>query len=773
MGNDDSAGTTTTATTTAAGSGDEWHQTACILCSINCGIEVKVQDGHFVRIRGDKAHPISQGYTCEKALRLDHYQNTRDRLTSPLRRRPDGTYEEIDWDSAIAEIAERFTAVRDTHGGESIFYYGGGGQGNHLGGGYGGSTRAALGSVYSSNALAQEKTGEFWVDGQLFGRPRCHTTGEYEHAEVAVFVGKNPWQSHGFPRARTVLKAIANDPDRALVVIDPRRTETAELADFHLQVRPGTDAWCLAAMLAVLIEEDLVDHEFLAEHANGLEELSGVLGLVDVDAYCARSGVDPELVRAATRRIAAASSVSIFEDLGIQQAPHSTLNSYLEKLVYLLTGNFAKRGAMNIHTRFASLGGGGGGGGATRVTPVGGHRIITGLVPAAVIPDEILSDHPKRFRAMLIESGNPVHALPDSARMREALAALELVVVIDVAFTETARLADYVLPAASQFEKWEATFFTLEFPINAFHLRAPVVPAPEGTLPEPEIHRRLVRALGAITDDDLVPLHAAAAEGRAAFADAFLTMLVERPDLARLAPVVLYETLGATLPEGAAATAAAWGLAQTTAMAYPDSVARAGFASADDLFDAIVGRGTGVVFTVDEYDDTWARLDTPDKRIRLVVDELMDELTGLATEEPLTSGAFPFVLSAGERRSSTANTIFRDPGWRKKDADGALRMHPDDAGRLGVEPGGRVRVTTKRGKVETVVEVTDSMQPGHISLPNGRGLDYPDEHGVRVPDGVAPNELTAGEDRDWLAGTPWHKFVPARVDVIESVGVAT
>src|SRR3954465_12547824 len=147
----------------------DWESTACILCYINCGIEVRRggEDGRrFERIRGDKAHPASRGYTCQKALRLDHYQNGRHRLTSPLRRRDDGTYEEIDWDTAISEIAQRFTAIRAAHGGESIFYYGGGGQGNHLGGGFGAATRAALGSRFSSNALAQEKTGEFWVDGQ-------------------------------------------------------------------------------------------------------------------------------------------------------------------------------------------------------------------------------------------------------------------------------------------------------------------------------------------------------------------------------------------------------------------------------------------------------------------------------------------------------------------------------------------------------------------------------------------------------------------------------
>lgn len=747
----------------------DWQPTACILCSINCGIEVRLDGRRIERVRGDKAHPASQGYTCEKALRLDHYQNSRDRLTSPLRRRPDGTFEEIDWDTAIAEVAARLDAIRGAHGAESIFFYGGGGQGNHLGGAYGNATRAALGAVYSSNALAQEKTGEFWVDGQLFGRPRCHTTPDMEHAEVAVFIGKNPWQSHGFPRARTVLKAIANDPGRALIVIDPRRTETAELADIHLQVRPGADAWLLAGLLAVLAEEDLIDHDFLDAHADRLDELLGALGSVDISAYCTRAGVDEDLVRAAARRIAGAASVAVYEDLGIQQAPHSTLNSYLEKLVYLLTGNFAKRGTMNIHTRMASLGGGGGGGakGTGRVSPVGGHRIITGLVPAAVIPDEILTDHPKRFRAMVIESSNPAHSLPDSARMREALTALELVVVIDIALTETARLADYVLPGASQYEKWEATFFTLEFPDNVFHLRRPILDPLAGTLPEPEIHRRLVRALGAYDDEDLVELHTAAAAGRGAYADAFLRVMSERPHLARLAPVVLYETLGPVLPEGEAVTAVAWGLAQTCFLSYPESVQRAGFADGDALFDAIVSSPTAVAFTVDDYEETWRRLDTPDGRINLAIDELLPELIGLR-DEPVGDSAerFPFVLSAGERRSSTANTIYRDPSWRKKDADGALRINPADAARLGVGDTSRVRVTTKRASLEATVEITDTLLPGHISLPNGLGLDYPEDDGHRVLHGVPANELTASEDRDWLAGTPWHKHVRARVEVV-------
>ena len=658
-----------------------WHQTACILCSLNCGIEVRLDGRRLAGIRGDKAHPGSRGYACEKAQRLDHYQNGRHRLTSPLRRRPDGTFEEIDWDTAIAEVADRFRRIRDTHGGETIFYYGGGGQGNHLGGGYATATRRAMGSVFTSNALAQEKTGEFWVDGQLYGRPRCHTTPDFERAEIAIFVGKNPWQSHGFPHARITLREIAADPRRALIVIDPRRSETAELADVHLQVKPGTDAFCLAALLAVLVEEDLLDQGFLREHTTHAESVLAALKSIPIGEFCARAGLAEDQVRAVARRIGAASSVAILEDLGIQQAPHSTLNSYLEKLVYLLTGNFAKPGTMNIHTRMAGLGGPGG----RRVSPVGGHRIITGLIPGNAIPDEILTDHPDRFRAILVESTNPAHSLADSRRMREALDALELVVVIDVAMSETARHAHYVLPAPSQFEKWEATFFTLEFPENVFHLRRPLLDPLPGPLPEPEIHRRLVHALGALSDEDLAPLHEAAARGHADYAKAFLAALAERPHLGPLAPVVLYETLGPTLPDGAAAAALLWGAAHTCAQTYPDSVRRAGFEGdqfeqGEALFEAILSRPSGVVFTVDEYDETWRRLATTDGRVNLAIPELLQELAALRAEPaPAPPPDFPYVLSAGERRSSTANTIFRDPAWRRKDPLGALRMNPSDA----------------------------------------------------------------------------------------------
>ncbi|MGB5697314.1 MAG: molybdopterin-dependent oxidoreductase [Polyangiales bacterium] len=751
-----------------------WEKTACILCECNCGLEVQLGgegNRHFVRIRGDKAHPASQGYACEKPHRLDYYQNGPDRITSPLRRRSDGTFEEIGWDTAIREVAARLAAVRDTHGGDTIFYFGGGGQGNHFPAAYSVATRRALGSRYRSSALAQEKTGEFWVAGRMMGTV---TRADFEHCEVGLFIGKNPWQSHGIPRARVTLKEIAKDPKRSLIVIDPRRTETAELADIHLQVKPGADAWLLAALGAVLVQEDEIDHAWLEVHVDGADAVIAALREVPVAEYSAHAGVSERLVRQAARRIGEAASVAVFEDLGIQMNRHSTLNSYLNKLLWVLTGNFGKRGAQYVPAPIVSVAGNLdklAAGAEDKRTPVTGERIISGLTPCNSIADEILTDHPKRYRAMIVESANPAHSLADSQHMRAALGSLDTLIVIDIAMTETARLAHYILPTPTQYEKAEATFFNFEFPENYFHVRHPVFEAPAGVLPEPEIHARLCEALGAYTEAELAPLHDAASKGRAAFIPAFFGTVLTNPKLAPLAPVILYRTLGPHLPPGLQSAAVVWGLVHQFAAAYPDSLRRAGFEgkgfeAPEKLFDAILENPSGVVFAVDEYAESWKRLKTAGGRIMVSIPELLSELGSLRNAAPDTGeSAFPFVLSAGERRSFTANTILRNPEWRKKDPDGSLRINLEDAHHLGVADGDRVRLTTKRGSVEVPIEISAMMQRGHVSLPNGLGLDHTSAEG-RIQTGVAPNELTSTEDRDWLAGTPWHKHVAARIEAL-------
>jgi anaerobic selenocysteine-containing dehydrogenase len=236
--------------------------------------------------------------------------------------------------------------------------------------------------------------------------------------------------------------------------------------------------------------------------------------------------------------------------------------------------------------------------------------------------------------------------------------------------------------------------------------------------------------------------------------------------------VILYRASGDLLPHRLAEGAVVWALCQIAARRQPASLRRAGFAGeppelGDALFDAILASPSGVVFSVDDWTESFARVRGPGGRIQLAVPELFPELDGLADETPAQPGdEFPFVLSAGERRSFTANTIVRNPDWRRKDRGGALRMHPDDAKRLGLEDGGRARLSTKRASAVVEIELSDRMQPGHVSLPNGLGLDYPDAGGRVGTTGVAPNELTASEDRDWLAGTPWHKHTPARIEAL-------
>jgi anaerobic selenocysteine-containing dehydrogenase len=765
----------------------EWKKTACILCAVNCGLEVQTIGSHITRIRGDKANPVSQGYVCEKSQRMDYYQNGADRIDSPLRRRADGSYERIDWDTALCEIAARLADIRARHGGESILFYGGGSQGNHLGGTYADSTLKALGVRYRSNALAQEKTGEAWVQGKMMG---CGIHGDFEHCEVAVFVGKNPWQSHGFARARTLLTAIKHDPVRSLIVIDPRRSETAAMADIHLAVRPGTDAWCLAALAAILVQDGLLARDWLAAHTTGLDAIEPALKGIPVTDYACRCGVDDAQLRKAAERIARAKSAAMIEDLGVQMNRHSTLVSWLQRLVWLLAGHFARPGTNNAFVPLLGLSafskgegdgvrkeGGDGAPSAWKRSPVTQSRIIMGLVPCNVIAEEILTDHPKRFRAMWIESANPAHSLADTRRMREAIRALELSVVVDVAMTETAQQADYVLPATSQFEKAEATFFNLEFPRNGFHLRQPLFAPRPGTLTEAEIHARLLEAMGELTERDYRFLRGAARFGLTAFGLAFAWASKRNPRIAHYASAVLYRTLGTRLPPPLAPAASLWGLAHLYVRRQPEAARRAGFggsalAAGNALFQAIVDSPSGVIFAVSEYEDSWKAVRRPDHKIELRIPELLDELKSLSADAPARSSDFPFVLSAGERRSDTSNTAVRDVSWHRKGAYGTLRMHPADAAALGCAEGDWVRVVTARGAAEAPVEVADELQPGHVSLPNGQGIDYRRADGTVERRGVAVNELTDVHDRDPIAGTPWHKHVPVRIERLAAHRIA-
>jgi anaerobic selenocysteine-containing dehydrogenase len=727
----------------------DWKPTACVLCSENCGIEVQLDDRHITRVKGDRKHPASRGYLCDKASHLDHYQNHRDRLTTPLRRTASGGFEPVDWDTAIAEIAAKLLELRDGIGPHSLAFYGGAGQGNHLALPWAVGFRFAMRTPYMYHALAQEKTGEFWLDGHLFGSQACHTSRDIEHSDFVIFTGTNPWHAHGFPRARQVLHQISRDPKRTLVVIDPRRTETADLADVHLQLRPGTDAYLFAAMLATIVQEGLENREFLERHAVGFERVAAALRGVDAGRYAEVAGVDPEAMRKVARGFATAKSACVRSDLGLQQSRNSTLNLYLEKLLYLVTGQFGKMGGVTFHAQtipllwhndpndpmFESM-----------KTRVNGMMPIAGFHPPNILPSEIDTDHPDRIRGVVVDSANPCVTAASVQAYRSAFSKLELLVVIDKDMTETAELAHYVLPASSQYEKFDCTFFNWGFPVNHLHLRHPILAKAPGTLPEQEIYRRLAAAM----NEDVT----------------------KNPLLGPIFQIMQLPALQAMPPEMRAATAPLLMASMMFVQQHAAAVVRAGIKDEGDglaaaLFKAVVSNPSGVEISVHEYGDSFGFIKHADGKIHLAVDAMFPLLDALAAEAaaggPPKDTAYPFMLSAGERRSSNATTNYRDPAWRSVDPDGALRIHRDDAARLGIGEGDALICESRSGAVAVRARLDDTVLAGGLSLPHGFGLKYTSDTGERVAHGPLINLLSASDHCDPLTRTPYHKNIPVRL----------
>lgn len=744
--------------------------TACILCSRNCGLSVEIEDNQFKKIKGDDQHPFSQGYICQKAARLQHYQQHADRLTSPLKRQADGSYQEISWDQAIQEIAQQLIQIRDTHGGTAFAAVGGAGQGNHLGAAYGRQLLYAMKSFYSYNSLAQEKTGDFWVNGRLFGSQACHTTEDVEHADYVLFIGTNPFQAHGIPNARDTLKHIKKDPNRTMVVFDPRVTETAKQADIHVQLKPGTDAYLMSAMIAIMLREELYDYQFIQQHTHGFDQVKQAFLAIPIEEYIQKADVPVELIYQVVRGFSRAKRGCVRIDLGIQHTLNTTLNGYLEKLLYLLAGHFGKQGSNNLHTMFIPI--------LTNTDERNPkyrrtvyHKMfpISGFFPPNILPDEILKAGEKRVRAVFVDSCNPLLTYPDTAAYEQAFQSLELLVVVDVAMTETARLAHYVLPAHSQFEKWEFTGFNLEFPKNGFHLRHPLFKAQGNSLPEAEIYTRLLEAMQMIPKQfpilSKIAKKDSANTSYLAYFGALAANFARNKKLTPFAASIVYRTLGKTLANEAASTALLLPLCMQYAARYYKAVKQAGYEGnrfnlGVKLFQTILQQRSGVVLSQHDYADVWDLLAYKDKKIRLAIPEMFIELAQLRQQSLSLTDAYPFILLAGERRSYNANQIYRDPAWRKVDAEGRLRMNPDDALSFGVETGHLLQCISEHGEIQVMVELDEGMRKGVVSLPHGYGLRYRGGE----PIGPQLNRLTSAQHCDPLSKTPYHKYVPVRLE---------
>ena len=744
------------------------RKSACILCYVNCGIEVEIEDGRMVRVRGDKDNPKSLGYICQKAGRLPFYANDRAlRLTKPLRRNAQGGFDEIGWDVAFSEIAAKLNHLRATGEGYGFGYYGGGGQGSVMGGVFGQALRGVMGDSPYFSAVSQEKTGDFWVNGHLFGAHNCHTAEDVHGAELTVVMGCNPWMANGFARARDAMSAIGKDPDRQMIVIDPRRTEVADLADLHLALRPGTDAYLLGAILALIVAKGGQDDAFLASRTTGWAEVRAALEAVPIEDWLRVAEIGREQAEKAAAMIIAASSMTVRVDVGVQQARNSTLNAYLEKLLFLVTGNFARPGCNGLHSWFAPMWGHSRPGSIDAAT---GRPRIAGLSPPNDLPKNILTDHPHRIRAMIVDSGNPANTVADTTGTERALSSLELLVVIDVAMTETARLAHYVLPACNQFERWENTLFTFEYPHNVFHLRPPLFDPLPGTMPEPEIYVGLLYAMGVMpAAERLAELRRLAAHDREAFSVEFGELLKEERIHRFLAPAILHETLGQTLPAGAASTAAWWPAAHECARGNREAVLGAGFegegaALGEALFEAVISRPSGVVFTHERHEDVWRLVRHEDGKVHLAIPEMFEWMAALDGSEAVPDPAYPIMLLGGQRRHYNANQAIRDPHWRKNDPAGALHLHPDDLQAAGGQAGGWMAVVSPAGRLVARVDADPRLRVGQASLPHGYGQIY-DTPGGSVTVGPRLNLLTLQDDCDPISRTPHHKNVAVRVEL--------
>jgi anaerobic selenocysteine-containing dehydrogenase len=740
-----------------------WHKTGCILCAQNCGLEILVENDRMVKVRPDKENPRSQGYACRKGLNVIYHQYPADRLTAPLKRKGNG-FESISWDQAIAEIADKLKELVGRHGPRCMAYMGASGQGGHAEAAFGVSLLRAMGSQYLYSSAGQEFSGLFWVAGRMFGR-QYYMNGPDEHnAEMLVAWGWNGMQSHQMPRAPLVLKAFSKDPNRLLVAIDPRRSETATIADIHLAVRPGSDALLIKAMIAILVAEGWEKHTYIKEHVAGWDTIRPWFEKFDVRAALEVCELDYDQVHGLCR-LMATRRWAFHPDLGIFMGRRTTLNSYLMNVLGAVCGIFGVAGGNIIPGMVMPMGSH-----ADERNPKTWRTLTTGLPPAAAgsfppgaMPEEILSEHPERLRAVLVSVCNPLRAYPDTTAFEKAFGRLDLLVVNDIVMSETARLAHYVLPCRTFYESWDTTFFPMTFPEVFMQLRRPLVSPPPQCLEASQIFTRLADRLGLIPPipDDL---RAAADGDRMAFGVKLMTWAAQEPKALKAMPFVLGQSLG--LAWDSAAKAALWGMLMTAPGAFHANAARAGFAPGPDLgdrvFQALLDTPQGLWVGKVDPAENLKLLRTPSGKIEVLIPELAEETQALdakgEAEALRLPATYPMILNAGRHTKHNANTLMRNPAWNEGRRACTVAVHADDAQALGLTDGQQVKVTTEAGSEKGELEVSDQVRPGTVLIPHGFGLQYGETvYGINV------NRLTKNTHRDPI-GTPLHRFVPCRIE---------
>ncbi|HCH7470395.1 TPA: molybdopterin oxidoreductase family protein [Pseudomonas aeruginosa] len=695
------------------------HYRACHLCEAICGlaIETESDEGGVPRIRSIKGDPqdsFSRGHVCPKAVALQDIQDDPDRLRQPLRR-VGSEWQPIGWDEAFALVASRLGEIRERHGNDAVAVY----QGNPSVHNYGLMTHSNyfLGLLKTRNrfsATSVDQLPHHLVSQQMYGHGLLIPIPDIDHTDFMLVLGGNPLASNGsimtVPDVEKRLKALKARGGR-LVVVDPRRSETAAIADRHLFIRPGQDAALLLGILNTLFEENLGRPTPLP--VDGLERVREAVAAFDAESMSARCGVPAESIRQLARDFAAAERAVCYGRMGVSTQAFGTLCQWLVQLINLVTGNLDRVGgalctspALDL---VASTSGGHFGRWRSRVS---GLPEYGGELPVAALAEEILGEGEGQVRALVTVAGNPVLSTPNGRRLEQALDGLEFMLSIDLYINETTRYADLILPPTAPLEHdhYDTTFNVFAVR-NVTRFNEAVLPRPEGALHDWEIFVGLARAFAARNGLELKPT---------------------------LEPQQMID-LG--LRAGAYGDRSEHRLSLATLREHPHGI---------DLGPL--------------RPNLAPRLKTSDQRIQAAPPLFVDDLQRFAAQ-PLP--ASDQLLLIGRRHVRSNNSWMHNYHRLVKGKPRhQLLMHPRDLEGRGLVDGQRVRVRSRVGSVEVEVAASSEMMPGVVSLPHGWGHARP---GVqlaiaRAQAGVSANDLTDERHLDLLSGNAALNGLPVEVE---------
>ena len=739
----------------------------CPLCEAGCGLEITVQGNTVVRIRGDRDDVFSKGYLCPKGSTLKQLHDDPDRLRRPLVKR-DGVHVEVDWDEAWAVVADRLPQVIADHGRESVGVYMGNPCAHNLSAMlYNRSLLQGLGGRRRFSASTVDQMPRHVASGYAFGSPVTVPVPDLDRTDYLVLIGANPYASNGslctapdFPGRIEAIRARGG----TVVVIDPRRTRTAEEADRWLPFRPGTDAFLLAALVNALDGQVPAERRaHLAGHVSGLDEVVAACTAFTPEVVAPLTGIAAVDIRRLAAELAAAPSASVYGRMGVctsgfADTSFGTAATWLIDVVNTLTGNLDRPGGAMFTTPVAGSANTRGKKGSGKGFSVGrGHTVVRGApevmgeYPAAAMAEEILDAGEQAMRAVITIAGNPVLSTPDSGRLDEALAALDFMVSIDIYLNETTRHADVILPPPSALQRDHYDLALLGFGVrNVANYSAPVLPLDDGQPDEWEILTRLgLIAAGfglelPIADADTLGLTALV---QGAVNDP--TSPVHGRDVGELmaalgdepGPTRALDFMLQTGPFGAAFGANPGGASLALLRDNPHGVD----------YGALVPRLPEV-------------LRTPSGTVELNHPALMGELPRLADAMAMPQGDGLVLVGRRDLRSNNS-WMHNIEVLVKGKPRCTLHVHPTDAARLGLVDGAAAEVISRAGAVVAPVTITEAVREGVVSLPHGWGHGVPGARGqvAAAHAGVNSNVLSDAAIIDPVSGNAVLNGIPVSV----------